>query len=136
MTNLRAPAKGQAVAIYGAYGHTGRFVIAEAARRGFVPIAIGRDAARLAALGAEAGVETRTAAIDDDASLDRAIAGAAAIINCAGPFLDTADALAAAALRAGVHYLDVTAEQPSAQATFDRYGAAARAAGIVMIPAM
>jgi len=40
------------VAIYGAYGHTGRFVVAELLRRGFVPVACGRDAARLHELAA------------------------------------------------------------------------------------
>jgi short subunit dehydrogenase-like uncharacterized protein len=39
-------------------------------------------------------------------------------------------------LRARIHYLDVTAEQPSAQATFARFGAAAREAGVIVIPAM
>ena len=47
------------------------------------------------------------------ASLDRSLAVAAAVINCAGPFLETADAVSAAALRARIHYLDVTAEQLS-----------------------
>jgi short subunit dehydrogenase-like uncharacterized protein len=129
--------KGQAVAVFGAAGHTGGFVVAELLRRGFAPIAIGRDGAKLAAAGFEArGVPVRIASIDDAASLDRSLAGAAAVIHCAGPFLDTADAVAAAALRARIHYADVTAEQASAQATYTRFGASARAAGVVFIPAM
>ncbi|MBB3523586.1 saccharopine dehydrogenase family protein [Rhizobium sp. BK456] len=127
----------EAVTVLGANGHTGRFVVAELLRRGLKPIAIGRSAERLAEAGfAERGVECREAAIEDDAALDRALAGAAAVINCAGPFMDTADAAVRAALRAGIHYLDVTAEQPSVQATFDRHEAAARKAGVVVIPAM
>ncbi len=58
------------------------------------------------------------------------------MINCAGPFLGTADAVVAAALRAGIHYLDVTAEQASASATLDNYDFAALEAGIAVIPAM
>jgi hypothetical protein len=81
-------------------------------------------------------VEIRTASIDDPASLDRALTGAAAVINCAGPFLDTAEAVASAALRARIHYLDVTAEQASAQAIFDKFDNAATEAGVVLIPAM
>jgi len=42
----------------------------------------------------------------------------------------------AAALRARIHYLDVTAEQSSAQAMFDSFGNAAVKAGVVVIPAM
>lgn len=125
------------VAVLGANGHTGRFVVAELLRRGFKPIAIGRNAERLAAAGfPERGIECRQAAVEDDDALDRALAGTAAIINCAGPFMDTADAVIRAALRAGIHYLDVTAEQPSAQATFERYEVAARKAGVTVIPAM
>lgn len=127
----------RAVAVMGANGHTGRFVVAELLRRGLKPIAIGRSAKRLAEAGfPERGVECREAAVDDDAALDGSLAGAAAVINCAGPFMDTADAVVRAALRAGIHYLDVTAEQPSVQATFERHQAAARSAGVAVVPAM
>ncbi|SDG39451.1 saccharopine dehydrogenase NADP-binding domain-containing protein [Pseudonocardia oroxyli] len=95
----------------GAYGHTGRFVVAELRRRGIEPVVSGRDATRLAATGYEA----RPAATDDPAALAAAFAGADVVINVAGPFLDTAVPVAAAAVRAGAHYLDVSAEQaPSA----------------------
>jgi hypothetical protein len=57
------------------------------------------------------------------------------VINCAGPFLDTAAPVAQAALRAGCHYLDVTAEQASAQATFADFDDPARAARRAVIPA-
>lgn len=125
------------VAVLGANGHTGRFVVTELLRRGFKPIAIGRNAERLAAAGfTERGIECRQAAVEDDEALDKALTGTAAVINCAGPFMDTADAVVLAALRAGIHYLDVTAEQPSAQGTFERHDVAARAAGVTVLPAM
>lgn len=82
------------------------------------------------------GIEVRQASIDDTGTLDRAFTGVAAVINCAGPFLDTADAVAAAALRTHIHYLDVTAEQPSARATFEKFDKSARDAGVVVAPAM
>src|SRR3546814_10702002 len=79
---------------------------------------LGRDAGKLEALGPlHPGAERRVAPVADPASLDRALAGAGAVINCAGPFLGTATPLIEAALRAGVHYLDVTAEQAVAAAT-------------------
>jgi short subunit dehydrogenase-like uncharacterized protein len=131
------PGHGRVIAVFGASGHTGRFIVAELLRRGFAPLAIGRDSVKMEESGfQESNIQIRTASLDDPASLDRSLAGAAAVINCAGPFLDTADAVAAAALRAGIHYLDVTAEQSSAQATFDRFGEAAMEAGVVVLPAM
>ncbi|WP_331374777.1 saccharopine dehydrogenase family protein [Sinorhizobium chiapasense] len=123
------------VAVFGAAGHTGRFVVSELLRRGFTPIAVARDVAKLAEF-ADRGIEVRGASTDDPDSLDQAFKGAAAIINCAGPFLDTADAVASGALRAGIHYLDVTAEQPSAQAIYDKFDKQARDAGVLFIPAM
>jgi short subunit dehydrogenase-like uncharacterized protein len=111
-----------AVAVFGAVGHTGRFVVLELLRRGIVPIAIARDLAALSAANfGHFEVSRRRASVDDVDSLDRALDGAHAVINCAGPFLETADAVAAAAVRAGIHYLDVTAEQPSVRATLDKY---------------
>jgi len=128
---------GQTIAVFGASGHTGRFMVTQLLGRGFTPLAIGRDSAKMAASGfLERGVEIRTASVKDPASLDRSLAGAAAVINCAGPFLDTAEAVATAGLRARIHYLDVTAEQPSAQAIFDKFGNAATEAGVVFLPAM
>ncbi len=131
----RATAAGATVAVFGASGHTGRFVVAELLRRGLKPLAIGRDRARLVGFEAR-GVEVAAAAVDDPASLDRALAGVDAVINCAGPFLDTAAAVAASAVRRRIHYLDVTAEQPSVQATHAGFDRAAREAGIVVLPAM
>lgn len=127
-------AKDKSIAVYGAYGHTGRFVAQELRKRGWTPIASGRDTEKLHALAAM-GIETRAASIDDSASLDRALAGTEAVINCAGPFLDTGAALLEAAIRARVPYLDVAAEQAAAQAVFEQ-GARVREAKIVAIPAM
>jgi hypothetical protein len=124
------------IVVFGASGHTGRFVIRELQRRGRAPVVAGRDGEKVRAVAAQFGLEWRVARIEDPASLDDAVESAAAIINCAGPFLDTAPAVIEAALRARAHYLDVTAEQQATLAAFDRYGDAARAAGVVVVPAM
>lgn len=125
------------IAVYGASGHTGRFVVAELLRRGHAPIAIGRDESKIAAAAAlhGAGVETKIADLDAPDSLDRALAGADAVIHCAGPFLDTARPVIEAALRAGIHYFDVTAEQGSARSTLELFDAPARERGVVVVPA-
>ena len=119
-----------AVAVFGAGGHTGRFVVDEARERGLEVIAVGRDLARL-----PPGPLSRVASIDEPGALQRAFAGCAVVINCAGPFLDTASPVADAAIAAGCSYIDVTAEQASALHTFDACDAPARAAGVAVIPA-
>ena len=59
------------VAVVGATGHTGRFVVAELLRRGFTPVAVGRDRAKLAASGLPVGVTAQVASTADPASLDQ-----------------------------------------------------------------
>jgi hypothetical protein len=129
--------KNQTVTIFGAYGHTGRFVVSELRKRGFTPILSGRDSTKLKEAGnAHPRSEVRVATVDDSASLDRALSGAVAVINCAGPFIDTAAPVIDAALRASIHYLDVAAEQAAVLAVFERFARAARDAGVVVAPAM
>lgn len=128
---------GMKVLVYGAYGHTGRFVVDELLRRGLTPVLSGRSAAGLGLVAdRRPGLEQRIAAVDDPAALRRALAGTAAVVNCAGPFADTALPLATAAVAAGVHYLDLTAEQAAVQSLHDALGDAARAAGVAVVPAM
>ncbi|MFF5004221.1 saccharopine dehydrogenase family protein [Streptomyces phaeochromogenes] len=129
---------GQTVAVFGAYGHTGRFVVAQLLERGFVPVLSGRDAGRLGELAAAygPGLDVRPASVDDAASLDRALAGTAAVINCAGPFATTAAPVIEAALRAGIPYVDVAAEIEANADTFAHFSDRARAAGAVIVPAM
>ncbi|OXM51347.1 saccharopine dehydrogenase family protein [Amycolatopsis alba] len=121
------------IAVFGAYGHTGRFVVEELRERGFGVLAVGRDEARLRDLPWP-DLEVRQASVGDPASLDRAFAGADAVINAAGPFADTAAPVIEAALRAGVPYLDVAAELEANIDTFAQFGD--RAGGAIVIPAM
>ncbi|WP_198957962.1 saccharopine dehydrogenase family protein [Streptomyces sp. CB02115] len=127
---------GQLVTVFGAYGHTGRFVVAELAARGFVPVLSGRNAQTLEELAHEHGLESRVASVDDPASLDRALAGTAAVINCAGPFASTTGPVIEAALRVKIPYLDVAAELEANLDTFAHYRERAREAGAVIVPAM
>ncbi|MCO1594026.1 saccharopine dehydrogenase NADP-binding domain-containing protein [Micromonospora sp. RHAY321] len=128
---------GRTVAVFGAYGHTGRFVVTELRDRGFVPLLIGRDAGRLQALAAShPGLEHRVASVDDPASLDQALKGAAAVINSAGPFASTAAPVIEAAVRARIPYVDVAAEIEANVDTFTHFTDHARNAGVAVVPAM
>ncbi|MGW4665162.1 saccharopine dehydrogenase family protein [Streptosporangium sandarakinum] len=135
-TSEASGASGLKVAVFGAYGHTGRFVAARLRERGFVPVLSGRDAGRLETMASESGLEARPASVDDPASLDRALAGTAAVINCAGPFASTAAPVIEAALRAGIPYVDVAAEIEANADTFAHFTDRARAAGVAVVPAM
>ncbi len=133
---MNSKVQGKLIAVVGATGHTGRFVVKELERHGMAPILIGRDAGKLALVGTSARRDlVRRAQVDDPASLDSALRGASAVINCAGPFFDTALPVIDAALRARVPYLDVTAEQITVQTIIETRHAAAVEAGVALLPA-
>ena len=98
----------QRVAVTGARGHTGTFVVAELQRRGMTPVPCNRAT-----------------------DLDLAFRDVDAVINCAGPFAATAGPVIDAAIRAGIPYLDVTAEVEVVTDTFAGYPRAA----IPIVPA-
>ena len=109
----------------------------ELLNRGARVVLVGRDRAKLDGLGELApDAPVRVASTGDAASLDRALEGASAVVNCAGPFLATALPVAQAALRARLPYLDVAAEQAVTAALFDTYDARAKEAGIVLAPSV
>ncbi|MGK2866536.1 MAG: saccharopine dehydrogenase family protein [Mycobacterium sp.] len=119
--------------IYGATGYTGRMAAQHAAAAGMNPVLGGRNASQLAALADELGVEHRAFALDDPGAVDAALLGVSVVLNCAGPFLRTAQPLMAAAIRCGVDYLDTAAELDSylLAETLDNK---AKAAGVLLLP--
>ena len=105
------------ILLYGAGGFSGRLVVDLAHRRWgrhgpFELLLGGRRAATLAPLAARYGMHTRVFALDDERRLDRMLGepGLLAVVNAAGPFSTTAWPLARAAVRAGVHYVDLNGE--------------------------
>ncbi len=125
------------VAVYGAYGHTGRFVVNELHRRGFRTILSARGEGHgPAEESAGPRTEIRIASVETPGELDSAISGASAVINCAGPFIDTAVPLVEAAIRARIPYVDIAAEQPSVATVFDEFSRTAAEARVVVTPAM
>src|SRR5215467_6864038 len=136
-TSSRGFTKGHTIAVFGASGHTGRFVVSELARRGIMAVLVGRDSEKLLAVSrTHPAFKTRVASIDDPASLDRALLGASLVINCAGLFLDTATPVIEAALRARIHYLEVTAEQTVALRVFEGFSDAAQTSGVLVMPSV
>jgi len=129
--------KSHSVAVYGANGHTGRFVAGALERRGVAVRRIARRAPTESISPQDGGPSAwASASCDDPDTFDRALAGMDAVINCAGPFLDTAPAVVESALRVGAHYLDIAAEQRAVRQTLATYGGEAMHKGLVVLPAM
>jgi short subunit dehydrogenase-like uncharacterized protein len=121
-----------ALLIYGANGYTGTLIAREAVARGLQPLLAGRNAAALAALGGELGLEQRVFALDDPAGVDEGLRGVRVVLHCAGPFAHTSGPMAGGCLRSGVHYLDITGEAAVFEALAAR-DAEARAAGVMLL---
>ena len=119
--------------LYGATGYTGRLILAEALRHGLRPILCGRRPEAVAALAAESGLAHRVASLNAAETLDRALDGVGAVLHAAGPFVDTAEPMLNACLRAGAHYLDITGELMVIEALAAR-GGEARRRGIMVMP--
>jgi short subunit dehydrogenase-like uncharacterized protein len=126
------------IAVYGATGYTGRLVAAELRRRGAATVLSGRNPAKLEILAEEIGgdVEIRPARLEDAHGLRQALEPCAAVISCAGPFVQLGEPVVAAAVETGTHYLDTTGEQPFMRKVFDIYGRRAEEAGVALVTAM
>ncbi|MEO8240290.1 MAG: saccharopine dehydrogenase NADP-binding domain-containing protein [Flavobacterium sp.] len=125
------------IAIYGAYGHTGKFIVSELYRQGYKNLILsGRDHEKLMALNEEyPDLEIKTADINDSETLDSAFFDSKIIINCAGPYLDTAEPVIESALRLGSHYIDLSAEQKAVLDVFEQFSEQAERDKILVIPA-
>jgi short subunit dehydrogenase-like uncharacterized protein len=122
-----------ALMIYGATGYVGEHVARAAAHFSEITIIAGRNVAKLDRIARETGLERRVFGLDDPAAIDRALKDVAVVLNCAGPFKNTAEALAEACLRSRVHYLDITGEIPVYEALQARDGEA-KARGVMLLP--
>ena len=120
--------------VYGATGFVGGHIARTAVGCGLPTILAGRDAAKLALIAADLGTSCRAFGVADAAATAEALEGAAVVLNCAGPFKYTAEALAGACLRAGVPYLDITGEIPVFEA-LQAKDAEAKARGVMLLPA-
>lgn len=119
--------------LYGSYGYTGRLIAEHARKQGLAPLLAGRDAAAVAAQGAELGLPHRAFSLDDTAALDAALRETRVVLHAAGPFSRTARPMMEACLRAGAHYLDITGEI-SVFETAAALDGRAREAGVMMMP--
>ncbi len=119
------------VLVYGATGFSGGLLVDGLG--GERVVLGGRDAATLARMAATSGSEWRAFGLDEAAVVDAALGDVAVVVNCAGPFRETAAPMMAACLRNGTHYLDIAGEWP-VFAHAMQLTAAAAAAKIVLLP--
>ncbi len=121
--------------IYGATGYTGRLIARHAVERELKPVLAGRNQELVSKLAGELGCEGRAFSIGTTSQIAEHLRGFATVLNCAGPFSQTARLMMEACLVAGTDYLDITGEidviELAASLT-----ARAKQAGVALIPAV
>lgn len=116
--------------IYGANGYSGELVSRRAVDQGLHPVLAGRNAGRLAAPASRLGLEARAFTPEQ---ADEHLQEVGLVLNCAGPFSETAEPLMDACIRRGCDYLDITGEVGVFEAAWRRHEAA-REAGVLLCP--
>ncbi len=121
--------------LYGSYGYVGNLIAHEAVDRGLDVTLAGHDREQL-----EKQVrELDRPALDFDLSDPVAVAGALerfdCVLNCAGPFSDTAAPLVEGCLETGTDYVDITGEIPVVERVRE-YDREATDAGVTLLPSV
>lgn len=96
--------------IYGATGYTGTLILRKARALGMRPIIGGRTAQALADLTFAENMEARIFSVDSVEEAVRYLQGIEVVLNCAGPFSETAPNLIKACIQTGTHYIDIASE--------------------------
>lgn len=119
--------------IYGANGYTGELIAREAKRLGKSPVLAGRSATKIAALAGELQLPERVFSLGSPAEIEQGLSGISLVLNCAGPFSQTAGPMIQACIAARAHYLDITGEIDVFEYAHRR-DADAKAAGVLLCP--
>ncbi|WP_244216038.1 saccharopine dehydrogenase NADP-binding domain-containing protein [Pedobacter kyonggii] len=96
--------------IYGATGYTGKIIAARAKELNIDFEIAGREPYKTRKLAEELAVGYHTFDVDTEYAWEKALQDKTVLINAAGPFQFTARQAMKACLKAGVHYLDISAE--------------------------
>ncbi|HEX8593880.1 MAG TPA: saccharopine dehydrogenase NADP-binding domain-containing protein [Pseudomonas sp.] len=117
--------------IYGATGYTGRMAAERAKELGLDFEIAGRNQQRVGSLAAHLDVPYRV--FDSDANAEVSLSGISVLLNFAGPFAHTAEPLMQACIKAGVDYLDITAEI-NVYGLAEKLGAEAAVHHVMLLP--
>jgi short subunit dehydrogenase-like uncharacterized protein len=93
--------------IYGSYGYAGALVTETAVDEGLSPVLAGRRAEKVERQATDLGLDHRVFSLEHPEIVEREIGETDVVLNCAGPFSETAEPLVSACLRTGTDYLDI-----------------------------
>ena len=107
--------------IYGANGYTARQIVYKAVEKGLRPILAGRNAQKICNFSQETKLSCRIFDLKSPIK-DEFLNDIYLVVNCAGPFSQTAQPLLEACYRTKTHYIDVSGELKSFEDIFANAG--------------
>ena len=119
--------------LYGAYGYTGELIAKKAVNLGLSPVLGGRDGDKTKQLADELDLPHQVFSITDLANKSELLKPYALVLNCAGPFSQTAEVFLDACIESGCHYFDITGEIAVFEAAAERHQPAAMA-DVILCP--
>jgi short subunit dehydrogenase-like uncharacterized protein len=121
--------------VYGATGYSAQLIIEELLSRNIKPVIAGRNESALKQLALKYNCDYRAFDLTHEEKLDSELKEIHTVINCAGPFIQTAKEMMDACLRTKTNYLDITGEMPVMHLAFALEGKAKKN-GIVLLPSV
>ena len=121
------------IMIYGSYGYTGKLIVEQCLRQGLKPVLAGRNEQKLLEQAQTLQLEHRAFPIEDGGQCEAALQDCLVLVNCAGPFAHTWQAMVSACLSSRTHYLDITGEYQVIQG-MSAWHEKALAAGVMLLP--
>jgi short subunit dehydrogenase-like uncharacterized protein len=121
------------ILVYGSYGYVGDLIARFAKEDGVEVVLSGRSSERLREQANRYGFDSVLADISDPESIRNALRDVDVVINCAGPFFRTYEAMARACLDTGTHYIDIAGESDVFEGLWAMDEEAKRA-GIMLLP--
>ncbi len=96
--------------VYGVTGYTGKLILEQARKEGLSLLMAGRDEEKLRVLKEQYGFEYICFDLSSRQQIAEILQDVVVLLNCAGPFSQTAKVLMSACLHSKTHYLDITGE--------------------------
>jgi short subunit dehydrogenase-like uncharacterized protein len=122
-----------ALMIYGATGYTGRMATLHAKQLGIDVVLAGRTEATVKDFASHLNTPYHVFDVSNPLLIDLALEHVSTLLNCAGPFMRTAEPLMRGCIRRGVHYLDIAAELDSYRLA-ERLDSEAKEAKVMLLP--
>lgn len=119
--------------VYGANGYSAQLIIEELIARNIKPVLAGRNEDAVKRVAKKFSCEYRIFDLNDEPKTISSLKDIHTVLNCAGPFKNTAKDMIDACLQTRTNYLDITGEMPVHAYAFgcDRQ---AKEKGIVILP--